>query len=308
MSINTNVHLVKEDYIVGYEDVYKDVEKSKEICIEGIPYNYSKTYELPNDIVIQINDLMQNKKIEYYLWRYCNFFQTILKIDNLKKNLDYEHICFCFDDLPHNESILINNIWRLGKEWSHTIVCCKTNYPFIRSFVGQNNANIRIIKLDCDVVFIHEINDYLLNENFLNKFHGKYLFFSNNSSLITSNIEITDFDNIYYANANKGNIANLQDFYFYNKEKLTQQLKNIDIKNEEYSITPEYLKNKEDYCLEKIPANMFYNSVLESQYINIEYNKTIHMFNFSDSDDNVNKEEIFTKVLKYLEELLNIYY
>jgi len=62
--------------------------------------------------------------------------------------------------------------------------------------------------------------------------------------------------------------------------------------------------------LEKIPANMFYTSVLESQYINHEYiaNKTIEIFGFSHSIDTGDKEETFAKVLKYLEELLNIYY
>ena len=279
-----------------------------------MPYSYNKTYALPNDSVIKINDLMQNKKTEYYLWRYYDFFETILKIDNLSNNLDYEHVCFCFEDLPHIESILINNIWRLGKEWSHTIICCQKNFHFISSFVAKTNADIRIIKLDSDVVYIHEVNDYLLNKEFLNKFNGKYLFFSNVSSLITSNIEPSDFDRIHYANANANagttHDTHLQGFSFYNKDKLIEQLANVDDKNQYYKNTSDYFENKKTYCLDKIPANTFFSSVLEPQYINNKYIlcKIIDMFDFSHSPDIRNKEVTFAKVLKYLEELLNIYY
>jgi hypothetical protein len=310
MSINTNVRIVKEEYIAGYEEIYKDVEKTRQIEVEGVPYSYNKTYALPNDSVTKINDLMQNKKIEYYLWRYYDFFETILKIDNLSKKLDYEHVCFCFEDLPHIESILINNIWRLGEEWSHTIICCNRNYRFICSFVSKTNANIRIIKLDSDVLYIHEVNNYLLNKEFLNKFHGKYLFFSNVSSLITSNIEPSDFDTIHYANIGINHDKYLQNFYFYNKDRLIEQLVNVDEKNQNYLNTADYLENKKTYYLDKIPANTFFTSVLEPQYINNQYilNKTIDIFDFSHSPDTTNKEEIFAKVLKYLEELLNIYY
>ena len=304
MSVNTNVHMVKEEYLAGHEDIYKDVKKTRQIAIEGKPYKYTKTYALPNDSATKVNDLMQNKKTEYYLWRYYEFFQTILKIENLSKNLDYEHVCFCFEDLPHIESILINNIWRLGEEWSHTIICCETNYRFISSFVAKTNANIRIIKLDTAIVYIHEINDYLLNKEFLNKFHGKYLFFSNVSSLITSNIEPSDFDTIHYAN------TGTQGFSFYNKDRLMEQIVNIDEKNKDYTNTQDYYENKKNLYLEKIPANTFYSSVFDSRHINNEYiaNKTIDMFDFSHLPDNTNKEETFAKVLKYLEELLNIYY
>lgn len=310
MSINTNVRMVKEEYIAGYEEIYEDVSKTRQIEVEGVSYSYNKTYALPNDSVTKINDLMQNKKIEYYLWRYYDFFETILKIDNLSKKLDYEHVCFCFEDLPHINSILINNIWRLGEEWSHTIICCKKNYRFISAFVSNTNANIRIIKLDCDDVYIHEVNDYLLSKEFLNKFHGKYLFFSNVSSLITSDIEPSDFVTIHYANIGTNNDKHLQNFYFYNKDRLIEQLVNVDEKNQGYKNTADYFENKKTYCLDKIPANTFFTSVLEPQYINNEYilDKTIDMFDFSHSIDTTNKEVTFAKILKYLEELLNIYY
>ena len=309
MSINTNVQMVKEEYLAGYEEIYHDVEKTRQIEVKGIPYKYTKTYPLPNDSVRKINDLMQNKKVEYYLWRYYDFFETIFKIDSLSNNLDYEHVCFCFEDLPHIESILINNIWRLGQEWSHTIICCESNYHFIFSFVKKTNANIRIIKLDSEIVYIHEVNDYLLNKDFLNKFHGKYLFLSNVSSLITSNIEPSDFDTIHYANTGINNHKHLQNFSFYNKDKLIEKIMNVDEKNKGYLNTTDYLENKKTFYLEKIPANTFYNSVLESRNINNEYikNKTIHIFDFTHLSNNINENAV-SEVLKYLEEIFNIYY
>jgi hypothetical protein len=303
MSINTNVRMVKEEYIAGYEEIYRDVNKTRQIESKELAYRFNKTYTLPNDIVIKVNDLMQNKKVEYYLWRYYDFFETNLEIENLSKNLDYEHVCFCFEDLPHIESILINNIWRLGKEWSHTIICCEDNYSFISSFINKTNANIRVIKLDSDIVCIHEINDYLLNKDFLNKFHGKYLFFSNVSSLITNNIKISDFNNIHYAN------TGIHGFSFCNKDRLTEQIFKIGEKNKNYKNTPEYYENKKTYDLETIPANIFYTSVLESELINNEYlkNKMIDIYNFSHLSC-LDKNETFTKIVKYLEELLSIYY
>ena len=62
MSVNTNVHMVKEEYLAGHEDIYKDVKKTRQIAIEGKPYKYTKTYALSNDSAIKVNDLMQNKK------------------------------------------------------------------------------------------------------------------------------------------------------------------------------------------------------------------------------------------------------
>ena len=313
MSVNTNVQIVKEEYIAGYEEIYADVKKSKVMEVKGIPYMYQKTYHLQSDKdnITRLNDLMKNKKIEYYLWRYYDFFQTILKLDNLTANLDYEHICFCFEKLPHFETILINNIWRLGKEWSHTIICCEENYSFIRSMIIKTKANnIRVIKLETNVVFIHEINDYLLNKDFLNKFHGKYLFFSNVSSLITSNIQPSDFsNNDYYADIDNDKIQ-LQGFCFFNKDKIIEQLENIDTKNQEYLISSHYLDNKKKYGLEKIPWYTFFHSILQSDQINNEYliKKVITMNDFFHLDDTFDKEEIDSKVLKYLEELLNIYY
>jgi len=314
MSVNTNVHMVKEEYLAGYEDIYKDVKKSKIVEIEGKPYQYTKTYFLQKDKdnLTRMNDLMQNKKIEYYLWRYYDFFQTILKIDNLRKNLDYEHVCFCFENLPHIESILINNIWRLGEEWSHTIICCESNYQFISSFVAKTNANIRIIKLDTELVFIHEINDYLLNKDFLNKFHGNHLLFSNISSLITSNIEPSDFaNNIYYVNSKDAN-HNMQllGFSFYKKDKLIEQIAKYNERNSSYVNYSDYHVNKNKYCLEKMPEHIFYSSVLEPCHIDSEYltKKLLTIGDFSHLSEHVDKEEVFANVIKYLEELLNIYY
>ena len=43
MSVNTNVHMVKEEYLAGHEDIYKDVKKTRQIAIEGKPYKWSNS-------------------------------------------------------------------------------------------------------------------------------------------------------------------------------------------------------------------------------------------------------------------------
>lgn len=311
MSVNTNVQIVKEKYLAGYEDEFREVTTTTQHIMNGFFYEFTKTYSLSNDITAKVNDLMKNKKSEYYLWRYYDFFQTILKIDNLSKDLEYEHVCFCFERLPHIESILINNIWRLREKWSHTIICCQDNFNFISAFVKKTNANIRIIKLNLNHVFIHEINDYLLNKEFLNKFHGRYLLFTNVSSLITSNILPSDFNkDVHYVNTFLEENECIDNFSFYDKEIIINQLGKLKHKNEEYKHSPEYFKYKKDYYLEKIPSKLFYNSVLESEHVDDKYlkKKIVCINNFSHLPEDNNKEEIFTKVLKYLEELLNIYY
>jgi hypothetical protein len=67
--------------------------------------------------------------------KYCIDLLELLRkipIPTISMHNDFEAILVYFETSPHIEFILKNTILRLGKKWSHTIVCDDSNYNFHR--------------------------------------------------------------------------------------------------------------------------------------------------------------------------------
>ena len=184
----------ESDYVEVKEPMYKEVKvpfvkKSVEdIAIEGLPYINTETYTLnKKDKESYVVDVIENKNKEYLLYRYLHFF-TNLNIPKLERNLDFEQVFICFESLPHIESIIRNNIFLLGEEFSHTIVCCKQNETRIKYMC--RNLNVKFVVLPYETVFLEDYNNLMLDKEFYNNFTGKYLFFTNSGGILRKELDM----------------------------------------------------------------------------------------------------------------------
>jgi hypothetical protein len=115
--------------------------------------------------------------------KYCIDLLELLRkipIPTISMHNDFEAILVYFETSPHIELILKNTILRLGKKWSHTIVCVDSNYNFMLSICRKISENIKLIKVNT----VHDIVN-----NVIRLFHGeKLLFYDENSLIVNDNI------------------------------------------------------------------------------------------------------------------------
>jgi hypothetical protein len=111
-------------------------------------------------------------------YKYKNILPKV-KIGN--KN---EAILIEFRQLESLKFIITNAIYRLGNEWSFTVVCGINNFEFIKKIGEEFNINLRIIKLEKYNITRMEYSVMLLDKNFWNKFHGENLIIYQEDTII----------------------------------------------------------------------------------------------------------------------------
>ena len=305
MSSQENNDMVKESYMVNVDKVVYDMQ-DESVVETGVPYVYTGTYRLDEEKVV--DDVMENKHREYLLFRYLDFFRS-LPIGDLKKDLENEHVFFCFEQFPHIESLLRNNIWKLGDSWSHTIVCCNGNKEFIRQLAYEIHPSVNIIVLDYPLVFVDDYNQHCLSPSFYDNFNGEYLFFTDVGGLICDNIEPSMFDkDTHFSGITLNGNTICSNFSFRNKTMLMEALENLDtLKNKPFFKDIQNIK--ETYKLQTLPENIFFNHLLGAQQDNKEINDgTIVWKSFltiTDSEHSKATEDAFNR---YLENILKLYY
>lgn len=144
----------------------------------------------------EIEELGYNKSvIEKDIWKFrylcykLNYFMKHVPLPEIKKKSFYEAVFIEFRILPNIEFIIRNAIFKLGIDWSFTIVCGKKNYNYISSIVTNINKNIRITCLDCDNLTQGEYSDLLTTKKFWNEIYGeKILIYQEDSLLFHNNI------------------------------------------------------------------------------------------------------------------------
>lgn len=140
--------------------------------------------------------LLDVKQRSNMLFRYicCSYLNLIrlIKLPNVPKNSKYEAVfieCRCF---PHIEFLIRNAIYKLGEEWSHTIVCGGTNYSYVLNIVNKISFNIRVIKINSNNLSVTEYNKLLTSLNFWETLKGEKILIHQEDSLIFEN-NIMDF-------------------------------------------------------------------------------------------------------------------
>ena len=118
----------------------------------------------------------------------------------IKKNQKYEAVFIECRELPHIEFLIRNAIDKLGKEWSHTVICGNLNYKMVSSICSLISNNITIIKLPLDNLTQAEYSNCLCSLDFWNLFTGeKILIHQEDSCIFKKNIN--DFIHFDYIGA-----------------------------------------------------------------------------------------------------------
>jgi hypothetical protein len=109
-----------------------------------------------------------------------------------------EAVLIEFRPLPHLEFLIRNTIHKLGRTWSHTVVCGTQNYDFMVRICRSISPHIKIIPLQVDNMVRDEYSNWLTTARFWNLFQGeKILIYQEDSMIFKRNMhEFLHFDYI----------------------------------------------------------------------------------------------------------------
>lgn len=152
-------------------------------------------------------------KFSFSCYKNNNYFKNIQLISpNI--NLSNEVVIIDFKIKPYFEFMLRNTIYKLGKNWSYTIVCGNKNFEFIKKIIGCVSNHIQIIKLNIDELTEDEYNLMLTKKNFWNLFFGEKLM------LMNGDVFINFGDINIYLSYDYIGITHISDFYRNNNDHL----------------------------------------------------------------------------------------
>jgi hypothetical protein len=181
-------------YLVNTSELNEQNVYEKSNVMEYFKTNNESIYKIvTNKKKEDLFNLLNVKQLNHMLFRYmcCNCLNLIrlIKLPSIPKKSKYEAVfieCRCF---PHIEFLIRNAIYKLGEEWSHTIVCGVTNYSYILEIVGKISSNIRVIKINSNNLSVTEYDELLTSLNFWEKLRGeKILIHQEDSLLFKSNM------------------------------------------------------------------------------------------------------------------------
>ncbi len=179
-------------YLVNSSELNKRRVYKKDDVIEYFKKNDENIY---NTITKRKkkNEYFSTKEINHMLFRYvcCNYLSLIriLELPTIPKSSKYEAVFIEYRCFPHIEFLIRNSIYRLGKEWCHTIICGTNNYEYTFKLVNKISPNIRIVKTNNENLTITEYNKLLTNIKFWEKLQGeKILIYQEDSFIFKNNI------------------------------------------------------------------------------------------------------------------------
>jgi hypothetical protein len=142
---------------------------------------------------INKNDFKKDVKNSFrYLCFKLSYFMKHVTLPDIKKKSFYEAVIVEFREFPHIDFIIRNAIYRLGSNWSFTVICGNTNYNLISDICKNITPNIKIIKMNSNNMTQQEYSNFLTNKSFWNLFEGEKIFIYQEDSLIFKN-NINDF-------------------------------------------------------------------------------------------------------------------
>jgi hypothetical protein len=182
-----------------YEDIIKEypIEKSLNKNNNFNKFHLSKTSEINNKPKIEFR---------HFCFNYLEYIKSI-KLPKIPKKSKYEAVLIEFRCFPHIEFIIRNNIFKLGSDWSYTIICGNLNYNFIVDMCKVISDNINIVKLDYDNISPSTYSNILSTNDFWNLFNGEKILIHQEDSIIFKN-NINSFINWDYIGAPWSKIEN----------------------------------------------------------------------------------------------------
>ena len=212
-------------------------------------------------------DVLNNPKQEfrYFCYRHLDYVK-MLNLPVINKNNFYEAVLIEFRCLPHLEFLIRNSIYKLGKNWSQTIVCGLHNYEFICNIVKNIDRNIKVTKLYYENVTQIEYNNLLFTTSFWELFDGeKLLIYQEDSCIFKNNID--DFLSWDYIgapwpmefNISKSGVGN-GGFSLRSKSVMLECLKYV---NSKLIVSPTVSKYMSNNNLSKVPEDVFFTNIME---------------------------------------------
>ena len=181
-------------YLVNSSELNERKIYKKNDVIEYFKKNDEKVYNIITKK--EKKNLPTTKETNKMFFRYicCNYLTLIRMLDlpSIPKNSTYEAVFIEYRCFPHIEFLVRNSIYRLGKEWSHTIICGTKNYQYIFKMINKISPNVRIVKTNNENLTVTEYNKLLTNVKFWEKLQGEKILIYQEDSLIFKN-NIKDF-------------------------------------------------------------------------------------------------------------------
>ena len=173
----------------------------------NIPHYKDQSYLTKHDEFLQIYAITKQQFEEktihafrYFCYRYIESLQY-LQLPEVPSVSKYEAVLIEFRCFPHLEFLIRNAIHKLGKEWSHTIVCGNTNHAMVSAICSRISPNIRILKLPYENIDINVYNsDICLNIEFWKQLQGQKILLYQEDTMIFRNT-IASFLNYDYIGA-----------------------------------------------------------------------------------------------------------
>ena len=196
----TCINNIKKN-IDNFNDVFNrdscKINKIEIIDNKYLPTDYNIYLKSFYKIYIENNNLENSENIitsdDINIFRYLCYkgIDIINKanINEIKLNCKNEAVLIEFRNLHHIEFIIRNTIIKLGKDFSHTIVCGNLNYNIINNICKEISPNIKIIKKNIDNINQIEYNNMLLTIDFWNIFSSdKILIYQEDTIIFKNNI------------------------------------------------------------------------------------------------------------------------
>jgi hypothetical protein len=133
-----------------------------------------------------------------YLCFKFNYFMKHIPLCKIKKNQPREAVLIEFRCLPHLEFLIRNAIFKIGDEWSYTVVCGNVNYEYMVNICSSISSQINIIKIQKNDMKSSEYSEMLTSIDFWNLLKGeKICIYQEDSCIFQHNInDFLSFDYI----------------------------------------------------------------------------------------------------------------
>jgi len=216
---------------------------------------FLKNYKIDKK-TINTND---KYKFRFECFKY-NYMMRHVDLPKISINSKYEAVLIEFRCFPHLEFLIRNAVLKLGRKWSHTIICGNLNYDLIKNISSKISENIKIIKKDYDNLTQNEYSGFLSSLEFWNLLNGdKILIYQEDSFIFKENIEeFIEYDYIgapWPKNTNDTpNCVGNGGISLRSKQKMIDVINKISIKNTSINeSTKIYMKkNKLTVCPEDV--------------------------------------------------------
>ncbi|AYV83486.1 MAG: hypothetical protein Hyperionvirus7_57 [Hyperionvirus sp.] len=141
---------------------------------------------------VQIFDTIESEPkigFRYFCYRYINYMRNF-NVPDIAVNSKKEAVLVEFRKFPHLEFLIRNTIRKLSGDWSHTIICGRDNYEYIKLMCETISDKITVKKLDYGNVTPSQYSLLLTSKEFWNRLTGKkILIYQEDSCIFKSNIE-----------------------------------------------------------------------------------------------------------------------